>query len=223
LTIRIPNNQLVLPELILDQNGNEQFNSSNMEVLINPINDINNTNIPKLGRQFLTAAYLVVNQDVGVFALFQANPTDSVHLLAIKDPSCVVGVLPNSTSNPTNSTTCGPGNSTICGTPKSPNTTGENQQLGMSRNAMIGAIVGSCVGLALGIALVFFLIRSRQRRRKAVSNPVLLCSDDKDDSPAHEMIAYSPKHEVWAGVVGAEMPVPWSPLPPIELPATSLR
>jgi hypothetical protein len=144
-----------------------------MEVLINPINDINNTNIPKLGRQFLTAAYLVVNQDVGGWALFQAHPTDSVHLLAIRGPSCEAGVLPNTTSNPGKSPTCGPGNSTICGTPKSPKTTGENQQPGISRSAMIGAIVGSCVVLALGIALVFFLIRSRQRRRKAVSNPVL--------------------------------------------------
>jgi hypothetical protein len=193
-----------------------------MEVLINPINDINNTNIPKLGRQFLTAAYLVVNQDAGVFALFQANPTDSVHLLAIRDPSCEAGVLPNSTSNPGNSTTYGPGNSTIWGTPNSPKTS-ENQQSGISRSAMIGAIVGSCVVLALGIALAFFLIRSRQRRRKASSNPVLLCSGDKDDSPLHEMTAYSPKQEVWAGVVGAEMPVPWSPLPPAELPATSWR
>jgi len=194
-----------------------------MEVLINPINDINNTNIPKLGRQFLTAAYLIVNQDAGNFALFQANPTDWVHLLAIRDPNCEAGVLPNSTSNPSNSTTCGPGNSTTCGNPKSPKTTGENPQPGLSRSAMIGVIIGSCVAAALGIALVLFLIKSRQRRKKAVSNPLLVYSDGKDNSPPHEMIAYPPKQEVWAGVVGAEMPVPWTPLPPTELPATPLR
>jgi hypothetical protein len=40
------------------------------------------------------------------------------------------------------------------------------------------------------------------------------------------LTTYSPKQEMWAGEVGAEISAPWSslgPPPPCELPATSIR
>jgi hypothetical protein len=210
LMIRIPNSQLVQPELILDQDGNPQFNGSNVEVLINPIYGNDTSNMPKLGRQFFTAAYLTVNQDAGAFALFQANPTNSVHLLAIKDPTCQA----SNTSTPGNHT-----NSEV------PGPTAKNQGSKISRNGIIGAAIGGCVALGLAITLIIFVIRSQRKRRNTTNDVILLvppASESKRDPPPQELTAYSPKQEMWAGVMEAEMPAPWSPLPPSELPATSL-
>jgi hypothetical protein len=217
--IRIPNSQLVQPELILDQDGNPQFNGSNVEVLINPIYGNNTSNMPKLGRQFFTAAYLTVNQDAEDFAIFQANPTNSVHLLAIKDPTC----QPSNTSTPGNHTNSA-----------APGPTAKNQGSKISRNGIIGAVIGGCVVLGLAITLIIFLIRSHRKRRNATSDVILLVSPASEskrdlppqelgDPPPQELTAYSPKQEMWAGGMEAEMSAPWTPLPPSELPATSLR
>jgi hypothetical protein len=215
--IRIPNNQLVQPELILDQDGNPQFNGSNVEVLINPIYGNDTSNMPKLGRQFFTAAYLTVNQDAGAFALFQANPTNSVHLLAIKDPTCQGG-------SPTNTSTSGNHTNSAA-----PGPTAKNQGSKISRNGIIGAVIGGCVALGLAITLIIFLIRSHRKRRNTTnttSDVILLvtpASESRGGLPPQELTAYSPKQEMWAGGMEAEMSAPWSPLPPTELPATSLR
>jgi hypothetical protein len=188
--IRRPNSQLVQPELILDQDGNPQFNGSNIEVLIHPIYGNTTSNVPKLGRQFFTAAYLTVNQDAGGFALFQANPTNSVHLLAIKDPTCQA------------SNTSTPGNYTNSA---APGPTTKNQGSKISRDGIIGAVTGGCVALGLAIALIIFLIRSHRKRRNATNTTgdvILLVSplDSKRDSPPQELTAYSPKQEMWAGL-----------------------
>ncbi|KAL8927554.1 MAG: hypothetical protein Q9208_002359 [Pyrenodesmia sp. 3 TL-2023] len=69
LTIRIPNHQLVLSQ------GNVIApNTSARELLINSNQDTDRTDLPLLGRPFLSSAYLFVDQGLGRFTIANANP-----------------------------------------------------------------------------------------------------------------------------------------------------
>lgn len=83
LQIRIPNHQLVLPDITIDTSGNTNYNYSVREIMLNSDQQINANDMPFLGATFLTSAYLSVNHDYGSFSLWQANPTTDEKLIGI--------------------------------------------------------------------------------------------------------------------------------------------
>lgn len=83
---RVPNDQLVLPDVYADpQTGQWVVNASDPTIVINAIQDTNANDLMQLGRQFLGAVYLFVNEDTQEFRLWVANPTAKQDLIAVDE------------------------------------------------------------------------------------------------------------------------------------------
>lgn len=83
-SIRIPNSQLAMPErYIRDEDGQLMANYSKSNLVINSLQDVNADDLSQLGRQFLSSAYLLVNQDSRKFTLWSVNLTRNEDLVGI--------------------------------------------------------------------------------------------------------------------------------------------
>ena len=83
-SIRIPNSQHVMPErYIRDEDGQLMANHSKSNLVINSLQDVNADDLSQLGRQFLSSAYLLVNQDSRKFTLWSVNLTRNEDLVGI--------------------------------------------------------------------------------------------------------------------------------------------
>ncbi len=83
LAFRIPNSQLVKPDIYIADSGRIEVNDTVRNVMIYSLQDVNENDLPRLGRYFLTAAYLMVNYDTETFTLWEANPTTETELVAV--------------------------------------------------------------------------------------------------------------------------------------------
>lgn len=187
LKITIPNSQLVLPYMTINDQGTTISNSSIREIMLNKLQGINANDMPILGQTFLTSAYLMVNQDASTFTLWQNQPTLNQSLVAIGPPkACTAPVN-------TSATITGSSSSNISTFPAS----AVNRISG-------GAIAGLCVGaiafsaLVLGLAL-WLRRRSLQRkdsgRADGPTNPTMSGLDKsevpRDGYPPQELPARS--------------------------------
>ncbi|KAK7757026.1 hypothetical protein SLS62_001042 [Diatrype stigma] len=85
-SVRIPNKQLVMPErYIREEDGQIMANYSRSNLLINALQNINADDLSQLGQQFLSSAYLMVNQDSRQFTLWSADPTRVEDLVGINE------------------------------------------------------------------------------------------------------------------------------------------
>ncbi|KAJ4202236.1 hypothetical protein NW767_006195 [Fusarium falciforme] len=82
LSITIPNNQLIVPERRINENGEIYRNDSQPLLRINRMQD----GLISIGRFFFTSAYLATNEDAGKFTIWRANPTTNQDLVAL-DPN----------------------------------------------------------------------------------------------------------------------------------------
>ena len=104
LSVRIPNDQLIVPDRTISSSGEITANASSPNLVINPIKEINANDQLHLGRQFLSAAYVMLNEDSSSFTLWKANPTLKEYLMAVdkrNDPihsNCSVHVTSSSES-----------------------------------------------------------------------------------------------------------------------------
>lgn len=179
LSIRVPNNQFLVPFVDIARNGTRVTNDSLVDLLISS----NGAGaMGTLGRYFLTAAYLMVDHDANKFTLWQANPSASkpnlVPVIAEStDPSCISD---GTTGTPSTTATADP--------PPS-----------ISTGAIVGIAVGGAAGLA-AFAVAFFLV-VRRRRKRLAAQP-MECSDnnqtDKHAKPnvLTEMPHYSVPQEM---------------------------
>jgi hypothetical protein len=170
LGVRVPNSQLVLPEIAIDTNGKQFINTTLREVMLNPLVDVNFGDLPILGRQFFTSAYLSVNQDANTFTLWQANPTTDINLYPIVDNE-VMSSYSITSSVPDPITTI----SAAAATPSSQNS---NTNTGTVVGGAIGGIAGAVI---IGV-LAFCLLRKRpmSRRRHALNTAA-----EHNDLPTH--------------------------------------
>ena len=85
MSVRIPNDQLVVPDVQVEKkSGSRTVNSTNSGALVfNVIQDVNKNDMSILGRTFLSAVYLHVNQDAGQFTLWNANPTSKSDMVGV--------------------------------------------------------------------------------------------------------------------------------------------
>lgn len=82
-SIRIPNSQLVVPECTIADDGQLVANYSRSNLVINVLQDTTSDDMSRLGRQFLSGADVMLNQDTHKYTLWSANPTSAVDLVGI--------------------------------------------------------------------------------------------------------------------------------------------
>ncbi|KAL1901042.1 hypothetical protein Sste5346_002108 [Sporothrix stenoceras] len=164
LAVRIPNDQLIVPDRTINlKTGEIQANSSGMDTTLLAIQNVNANDMTQLGRQFLSAAYVMLNQDANSFTLWQANPTTKRQLVAVDESNKdVSSVCTGNSDNNVNSTI--PINSTSTDMPTSGTPSANSHKL--STGAIVGAAAGGAVVVAavVGVAVFYCLRRRRQRR-----------------------------------------------------------
>lgn len=173
LSIRVPNDQFLVPYVYVDYDGRRYADDTNLDLLWNGIGDQPAT----LGRYFLTAAYLMVNHDSNSFTLWEANPTTSSSLIPVVNEetaeSCgdlggVVQPSATATAVPTGT------GSSLQDTSTSSRST--------SVAAVAGGVVGGVVFLVIAGLAAFFLVRKRKGAR---------LQDVHNDPPADDGAAVS--------------------------------
>ncbi|KAK0629162.1 hypothetical protein B0T17DRAFT_597610 [Bombardia bombarda] len=152
LAVRIPNSQLVLPYRYVDrQTGAVVANATNPIVNINSNQQVNLNDIPKLGRQFLSAAYLTVNEEANEFSLYTANPTSREDLVAFGADGKETTEFCNSNDTSTSSGDANRGNA------------GGG---GLSTGALAGIVVGGVAAAVALAAAVWFWLRKKKNVAK---------------------------------------------------------
>ncbi|GKU00106.1 hypothetical protein FLAG1_06049 [Fusarium langsethiae] len=150
LEIRVPNNQFVFPETGIDKDGSRVYNLTRQNILINNIED----EAPILGRYFLTAAYLMVNQDASTFTLWKANSTEDSKPVRVFDRETAekCGDEANGVIQPSASAT---------GSTSDQGNTDSNKP---SDSIIGGAAAGSVLGISL-IALGVYYVWHRYKKQ----------------------------------------------------------
>jgi hypothetical protein len=154
MSIKIPNTELVVPDTFIASDGTVQTNTSVRNVVINSLQFDNSNDLPVLGRLFMSSAYVMVNQEAGVFTLWQANTTPKTNdIVAVDKQNNMVsefcasstGGSPSATSVPTSFVTSPP----------------QNEESKLSSGAIGGIVVGAVGGMAILGVVGFFLYRRR--------------------------------------------------------------
>ncbi|CAJ2502698.1 Uu.00g100920.m01.CDS01 [Anthostomella pinea] len=174
--VRVPNSQLVVPEqYIADPNGQLMANYSRSNLVINSLQDVNANDITQLGRQFLSSAYVMLNQDSGKFTLWSANPTGVEDLVAVDEKGQDATDWCEASTAPT------PGAGALDGAGASQ--VGKSSSNGADAQVSPGAIAGAVVG---GVAFLAFVIGGLllYRRGRAKANAVAR-SAPSIDTPAY--------------------------------------
>ncbi|KAK7951230.1 aspartic-type endopeptidase [Apiospora aurea] len=136
LSVRVPNDQLVVPNVIIDRpTGALVVNGSAPDLVINSIQGVNANDLPQLGRQFLTAAYLMVNMDANQCTLWSANPTSDQNLVAVD------------TSDQEVTEYCGTGQSSPNNSGSDPSSTATGSSASSRTRLIAGAAAGSIGGV----------------------------------------------------------------------------
>lgn len=195
LSITIPNNQLIVPERRINENG-EIYRNDTQPLL--RINMIQQDGPIFIGRFFFTAAYLATNEDAGKFTLWKANPRTDQDLVALDSNNKPVDSRVTCTATPISTVSANPDQghgsdqeneregeedkdkasettTTPTATPKS------DTGLPMAAKAGIAAGAGAA-GLICIVLLVWLIIR---RKRRAVAE-----ADAKSLAPGDMKTAY---------------------------------
>lgn len=182
LVVRVPNDQLVVPSVDIDPTtGKLVANYTNPDLVINGIQGINANDMPQLGRQFLSAAYLMVNQDAGQFSLWAANPATDEDLVAVD-------------VNDVDMTATCESNAPVITDSSSPTPSPEKTSPSSS-GTIAGAVIGGVCGLAILGVLVFWIIKKRRQvPLKASEQDRVMHSHAEND--ALQQLSVEPKSEL---------------------------
>lgn len=155
----------MFPETEIDKDGSRVQNLTRQNILINSVED----EAPILGRYFLTAAYLMVNQDAGTFTLWKANATED---------SKPVRVFDQETGDKCGDTASGviqPSASATGSTPGSDDQ-GNTDINNPSGRVIGGAVAGSVTGAALIALGVYYVLRRHRKEpsRLTTERPCLI-------------------------------------------------
>ncbi|RYP09965.1 hypothetical protein DL764_000960 [Monosporascus ibericus] len=162
--IRIRNSQLVVPERYIEEDGQLVANYSRSNLVINSLQDINANDMSVLGRQFLSAAYVMVNQDTRKFTMWEANPTSVENLVGVNEEGednndwCV--------SEPVASAS---GNAEPPPDQPSPDQPPPEDGGNLPSGAIAGIAIGGVTFLAIIIGIAFW--QRRRRKASAAADP----------------------------------------------------
>lgn len=228
-SVRIRNDQLIVPDLTIDnQSGDLHANSSTPELLFNSLQSANEDDMARIGRQFFSGAYLMVNHDSSEYTMWAANATTDKNLVIVDEKG-------NERPSPCSSSTP-VGSSTPSG--------GSGESKNISSGGIAGAVVGSVAGVAFIAGIVFFFIWRRrkaamakaaaaenQRSSMGESGPGTFRSSTSDKGPidltprmAQELPGdnHNPSHELPTGTARQELPGGGYVQHPHELPSRPL-
>ena len=141
LQITIPNEQLVVPHISVNDAGKTFIDDDALREMLVYADPVYAPDMPLMGQVFMTSAYLHVNNDLQEFTLWQANPTKETSLVT-------VGTRCNATSTPL--TTASP-------TP-SPAPTLTSPQI-------VGVAIGGAAVIALSTLCGYWFLRKRSIRK----------------------------------------------------------
>ncbi|KAI1204968.1 acid protease [Annulohypoxylon truncatum] len=151
LAVRVANDQLVVPDVDINPSTGELIaNYTNPDLVINGLQNISANDMPQLGRQFLSAAYVMVNQDTRQFSLWAANPVSGEDLVAVD------------VNNVDITTICESNASTIISSSSPTPTPSPEKTSHSSPGKIAGAVVGSIGGLAILGVIAFWIIKKRE-------------------------------------------------------------
>lgn len=236
MNIRVPNSQLVAPDVNINSQGVTVLNDSTRELRINPLVPPNNNDFPLLGLTFLTSAYLMADMDRGQFTLWEAVANTTQDIRAVTPSStCMVAKSPQESAT----STLAPAIPRTTEPSPPPSPTAKSTSPTSHASVSIGLIAGAAIG---GVALVvlsalawIYMHRAKRRRdyhnfteTTSASKPQLSKSDDwygslrsqelqelPGEAP-HELGPSQP-HELGHGALyelGTGLPSPRPPLPP---------
>lgn len=169
LSVRLDNSQYIGPDVTINKTtGAFEVASTEPDVAMIALQDTNADDIIRIGRNFFSAAYIMVNYDAGEFTIWAANPTASEDLVAVDSTGAEVDSF-CSTSNKTATVTAGGSNpSKTDGSSSSTTSASSSANSSLSVPAITGGVIGGVAGIvALGLA-AWLLFR---RRRKANKDP----------------------------------------------------
>lgn len=174
LEVKISNDQLLIPNVFISNDGTLKEDNSVKELIINSIQDVNSKDLPFLGRQFLSAAYMMANLEANAFTLWAANPTTDERIIAVNENGepvgdvCSQSIEANSTTNTTtpfssatvvvNSTSSETNNAVA-----DASNSGSNN--GLSTTGIVGVVVGVVAGVVAISALLFYVMFRRRRNQ----------------------------------------------------------
>ena len=135
---------------MINSEGHEYpSNSSQVEVMINSLQNVNLYDMPLFGLPFLSSAYLIVDNDKQQFTLAQSRQSTISNLVAIGPPACNT-LAPSLTSHPSGSVPASP---SLVPTPEPSHST--------PKGAIAGAVVGGLAVIAICMGLFFIQMRRR--------------------------------------------------------------
>ncbi|KAJ9217645.1 hypothetical protein DTO166G4_827 [Paecilomyces variotii] len=188
-SVRIPNDQLVVPNLTIDkESGALVANGSAPELVLNSIQSINEGDLPQLGRQFLSAAYLMVNQDANTFTLWEASHNANEDLVSIDENNQVVDQFCTTTAK---TNTSHPSQPTA-------NTSSHDDNHSIPGGIIAGAVIGSVAGVAM-VVYMFFCLRAKNKKSRGTARTDLAHVDEcyYPEIAGHELpIELEPKEAV---------------------------
>ncbi|KAL2289383.1 hypothetical protein FJTKL_02382 [Diaporthe vaccinii] len=173
LSVRVDNTQYIGPNVNIDKTtGAFTANSSAPDVVaFISLTDGNANDVIRIGRNFFSAAYLMVNYDSGEFTMWPTaeNITSSQDLVAVDTAGAELDDL--CSSNETSTVTAGGSDSTGGSTTASTasvDATSSGRTPSPNVPAIAGGVVGGVVGIASISALVIcFTLRRRKAKRDA--------------------------------------------------------
>jgi hypothetical protein len=204
LTVTIPNQQLVVPDVRIADDGTLEIEKPDeREILIYATGDDTNADdMLLLGQPFLSALYLHVNNDDMTFTLWQANPTTDEKLVAA-GIACAI-----SATTSTAKTSASPSSSPSTASPltRLPHRLSD----GGIAAVTIGALV--CLTVSL-LILLWWRKRTQKHRTQVVGLPYNRSSKafDTYKEMIHESSAEStPQHP--SGASGGTQELDWRPV-----------
>jgi hypothetical protein len=155
--------------------------------VINSLQFENDNDLPVLGRLFMSSAYLMVNQEAGMFSVWQANTAPKTsNIVAVDEQNNMVSEFCADSTGGSSRATSLPTASLA------PSPQGEESKL--SGGAIGGIVAGAVLGLALIGAIAFYVYRKRRSGRataEVVEEPELPREDAK--LPTYSMMPAGPQ------------------------------
>lgn len=173
-----------------------------------PLENVNSNDVPIIGKEFFSAAYLMVDLDAATYTLWQVNDTTESRLVAVGG-KCSEHLEVNSNENGTSATNW---------TTASPESTSRaTKEKGISTGILVGIVVGSAVGAsALAAIAVLYIMR---RKRSALGKMACATELTATESRVYGMGGSGPpsyQDHGWGGPHGSAE-VPGADMLPCEL------
>lgn len=202
LSVRIPNDQLVVPDKYSDsQTGQWIVNSTDPTMIINAIQRVNADDLSQIGRQFLSAAYLLVNEETNQFTLWAANPTSDVDLVAFDANGKEADSI------------CPPPSTASSGGPETTPSSGSpivKPKPGIGAGAIAGIAVGAAavVAIAAGVGVCYYRRKKAKKPQEAGEPEIIVVTEELKDGYGrdHHGSFYKPELPDTSGRWPRELP-----------------